>query len=114
MTGTDTGAGKTYVSALVIQALRAEGVDAVGYKPICCGGREAAYYVRAIQETTEVIHGDPFRCEYDAAGMCVKTSYCVGIDKEDDCLSPAQHRAWSSPIYVRSGQGLRQAPDRGP
>ena len=43
MTGTDTGAGKTYVSALVIQALRAEGVDAVGYKPICCGGREDAY-----------------------------------------------------------------------
>jgi dethiobiotin synthetase len=43
VTGTDTGAGKTYVSALVIQALRAEGVDAVGYKPICCGGREDAY-----------------------------------------------------------------------
>ena len=43
MTGTDTGAGKTYISALVIQALRAEGVDAVGYKPICCGGREDAY-----------------------------------------------------------------------
>ena len=43
VTGTDTGAGKTYVSALVIQALRAEGIDAVGYKPICCGGREDAY-----------------------------------------------------------------------
>jgi len=77
-------------------------------------GREAAYYVRAIQETTEVIHGDPFRCEYDTGGLCVKTNYCVGIDKEDDCLSPAQHRAWSSPIYVKAGQGLRQATDRGP
>lgn len=43
VTGTDTGAGKTYVSALMIKALRAEGVDAVGYKPICCGGREDAY-----------------------------------------------------------------------
>ena len=43
MTGTDTGAGKTYVTALIIRALRAEGVDAVGYKPICCGGREDAY-----------------------------------------------------------------------
>lgn len=43
MTGTDTGAGKTYVSALMIKALRAEGIDAVGYKPICCGGREDAY-----------------------------------------------------------------------
>lgn len=43
ITGTDTGAGKTYVTSLIIKALRAEGVDAVGYKPICCGGREDAY-----------------------------------------------------------------------
>jgi len=43
ITGTDTGAGKTYVAALLIEALRADGVDAVGYKPICCGGREDAY-----------------------------------------------------------------------
>lgn len=43
ITGTDTGAGKTYVTSMIIKALRAEGVDAVGYKPICCGGREDAY-----------------------------------------------------------------------
>ena len=52
MTGTDTGAGKTYVSALVIQALRAEGVDAVGYKPICCGGREDAYTLLSASDET--------------------------------------------------------------
>jgi len=61
------------------------------------GGREAAYYVRAIQESTETIHGDPARCEDD---NCTQTNYCVGIGEEEDCLSPAQHRAWSSPIYV--------------
>ena len=43
ITGTDTDAGKTYVSSLIIEALRGAGVDAVGYKPICCGGREDAY-----------------------------------------------------------------------
>ncbi len=43
ITGTDTDAGKTYVSDLIIQALRSEKVDAVGYKAICCGGREDAY-----------------------------------------------------------------------
>jgi dethiobiotin synthetase len=42
VTGTDTGVGKTYVSALLIRGLRAAGVDAVGMKPICCGGREDA------------------------------------------------------------------------
>ncbi len=43
ITGTDTDAGKTYVASLIIKALRSEKVDAVGYKPICCGGREDAY-----------------------------------------------------------------------
>lgn len=42
ITGTDTDAGKTYVTSLIIRALRAEGVDAVGYKPICCGDRNDA------------------------------------------------------------------------
>lgn len=43
ITATDKDAGKTYVTSLILKALRAEGVDAVGYKPICCGGREDAY-----------------------------------------------------------------------
>jgi dethiobiotin synthetase len=42
ITGTDTDCGKTYVSSLIIRALRAERVDAVGYKPICCGDRNDA------------------------------------------------------------------------
>ncbi|MFK7909171.1 MAG: dethiobiotin synthase [Akkermansiaceae bacterium] len=47
VTGTDTDAGKTYVSSLILKALRAEGIDAVGYKPICCGGREDAYALQS-------------------------------------------------------------------
>ncbi|MBK1790531.1 dethiobiotin synthase [Persicirhabdus sediminis] len=43
ITATDTDAGKTYLTSLVIQALRQQRVDAVGYKPLCCGGREDAY-----------------------------------------------------------------------
>jgi dethiobiotin synthetase len=42
ITGTDTGVGKTYVSALLVRALREAGVDAVGMKPICCGDRDDA------------------------------------------------------------------------
>ncbi len=42
ITGTDTGVGKTRVAALLVRALRAAGTDAVGFKPICCGGREDA------------------------------------------------------------------------
>ena len=42
ITGTDTGVGKTRVAAMLVRALRAAGLDAVGFKPICCGGREDA------------------------------------------------------------------------
>ncbi len=42
ITGTDTGVGKTRVAAMLVRTLRTAEVDAVGFKPICCGGREDA------------------------------------------------------------------------
>ncbi len=39
ITGTDTDVGKTYVTRLMIESLRAEGKDAVGFKPVSCGDR---------------------------------------------------------------------------
>ena len=40
VTGTDTSVGKTYATRLILQSLREEGIDAVGYKPVCCGDRD--------------------------------------------------------------------------
>jgi len=39
ITGTDTGVGKTHVSAALLRRWRAAGTDAVGMKPICSGDR---------------------------------------------------------------------------
>jgi len=47
LTGTDTDIGKTYVAALLVRGLRAAGRDAVGMKPLCCGGREDAEMLHA-------------------------------------------------------------------
>ena len=47
VTATDTDAGKTYVSKLLIEAFRREGHDYVGYKPICCGDRNDAVNLAA-------------------------------------------------------------------
>jgi len=68
-------------------------------------GRDAVYYVRAIQAPTLQINGDPLRCERDDAGACTRVERCRAgaSDEEDDCLSPAQARAWSSPIFVDFG-----------
>ncbi len=67
-------------------------------------GREALYYVRAIQEATPMINADNVRCEYDESGACVAVNPCYGdyrTANDEDCLAPAQQRAWSSPIFVR-------------
>lgn len=42
VTGTDTGVGKTWFSRLLVKALRDEGIDAAGFKPVCCGERDDA------------------------------------------------------------------------
>lgn len=47
VTGTDTGVGKTYVTALLTRSLRAAGLDTVALKPVCCGERDDAGILRA-------------------------------------------------------------------
>ena len=47
ITGTDTGVGKTYVTRLILEALRSGGIDAVGYKPVACGDRQDAVILAA-------------------------------------------------------------------
>ena len=42
ITGTDTGVGKTYTAARLLQLLRASGESCAGMKPICCGDRRDA------------------------------------------------------------------------
>lgn len=56
ITGTDTDAGKTYVTSLILRALRAERVDAVGYKPICCGDRNDA--IEMVDASGDVVTPD--------------------------------------------------------
>ena len=40
ITATDTGAGKTYVTCLILRAMRAAGLSPAGFKPLCCGSRQ--------------------------------------------------------------------------
>ena len=51
ITGTDTNVGKTYVTGLLLEALRREGIQAVGYKPVAAGDRtDAAAILHACNE----------------------------------------------------------------
>lgn len=53
VTGTDTDCGKTFVTALLVRAARAAGVDAVGAKPFCCGPREDVEILAAAADGVE-------------------------------------------------------------
>ena len=68
--------------------------------------RDSIYYVRAIQEASPVVNAGNLRCTYNEKGECTKVNICYGdsrTDKDDDCLSLSEERAWSSPIYVNFG-----------
>jgi len=65
--------------------------------------RDTVYYVRAIQRPTPSINAATLNTEFDEGGNPVKTSPCYDsyrTSKHDDCIASAEHRAWSSPIYV--------------
>jgi hypothetical protein len=66
-------------------------------------GRESLYYVRAVEAASPAVNADPVRCERDASGACIKADPCIGdfrVPRGEDCLAPAEERAWSSPIFL--------------
>ena len=66
-------------------------------------GRDAIYYVRAIEEPSPAVNGGDLRCERDGQGQCLAINPCDVVDPADDCLAPVEQRAWSSPIFVDFG-----------
>jgi hypothetical protein len=67
-------------------------------------GRDAVYYVRALQEPTLQVNGANLDCVRDEAGRCTRVRRCLAGraegEADDDCLAPDRARAWSSPIFV--------------
>lgn len=49
VTGTDTGVGKTLLTALLVHDLRQRGIDALGMKPFCSGSREDVKTIQSVQ-----------------------------------------------------------------
>lgn len=66
--------------------------------------RETVYYVRAIQEESDMINKNPLNTQFDENGMAVSVSPCYGdsykTPYDDDCTAKAEERAWSSPIFI--------------
>lgn len=57
------------------------------------GGRDALYYVRAIQVPTLAVNGSPMKDPDGNWHACTS-------DPDDQCLGWNEERAWSSPVYI--------------
>ena len=61
-------------------------------------GRDAVYYVRAIEEPSAAVNSDPIACR--------------DRPLTDDCLGPVEERAWSSPIFIDFAPSIEIATTR--
>ena len=62
--------------------------------------RTTSYYVRAIEAPSPTVNADPLGCESDGNGGCTSMDPCFDRPNGDECQSPSEHRAWSSPIFL--------------
>jgi len=68
-------------------------------------GRDAVYYVRAIEEPTATINGGNLRAERNSKGEVDSITPCYGdnrTERSDGCQTMKGQRAWSSPIFVNA------------
>ena len=69
ITGTDTNAGKTYATCLMLEELRRQGIDAVGYKPVSCGDRDDATRLAAASGGLPIDEINPFHLNTPVAPL---------------------------------------------
>ncbi|MFT6309731.1 MAG: hypothetical protein ACJAQS_000089 [Porticoccus sp.] len=75
-------------------------------KEFSVSGRDAVYYVRAIEEISPTTNGGNLRTTFDEIGSAKSVRPCYGdyrIAADDNCHVSLGHRAWSSPIFVDYG-----------
>jgi hypothetical protein len=73
------------------------------------GRRDVLYYVRAIEAPSPAVNAGALRC--DEEGRCRPCYGDYRTSEDDDCLSPNEERAWSSPIFLRFDPAVVATPE---
>ncbi|MEP4077133.1 dethiobiotin synthase [Haloferula sp.] len=107
VTGTDTGVGKTWFSRLLVQALRGEGLNAAGYKPVCCGDRDD---VAILAEASGGLDHDKVNPLWLKAGVAPKIAAMLGnvdIDVGSMIVAARQFQKEHETVVVEGAGGWR-------
>ncbi|MEM7011153.1 MAG: dethiobiotin synthase [Verrucomicrobiota bacterium] len=112
VTGTDTGVGKTYVTCLILKALREAGKSVIGYKPVCCGDRgdAIALYEASDRDDLTIDDVNPLWLQSPAAPLAASMIENREVDFESlvehgrelaakaDCLIVEGAGGWEVPL----------------
>ncbi|MEM1082918.1 MAG: dethiobiotin synthase [Verrucomicrobiota bacterium] len=107
VTGTDTGVGKTWFTRLLVQSLRAEGLNAAGYKPVCCGDRDD---VQLLAEASGGLDLDLVNPLWLKAPVAPKVAAQLGnqdIDVGSIILAARQFQKQFEPVVIEGAGGWR-------
>jgi dethiobiotin synthetase len=109
ITGTDTGVGKTYVTALLLAELRRRGIRAGAMKPIACGadGRgDAARYATLMNGEQPLDILNPVYLRHPLAPFVAAGLECRRIDLRQIRNAYARLSALYAPLLVEGAGGL--------
>ena len=109
VTGTDTGVGKTYVTRLILESMRAQGVDAVGYKPLACGDRDDATLLAEASGGLELDAVNPVYLNTPVAPYVAGLLQNQMVDPAD-LLAGYQRLAAQHPMVLVEGVGGWEVP----
>ena len=107
--GTDTGVGKTHVTKILLESLRADGFDAVGYKPIVCGDRDDAHILAAASGGLSLDQVNPLWLKTPVAPWVAAQLENVRIDV-DSIISGYETLAAQHEIVLVEGCGGWEVP----
>lgn len=107
VTGTDTDVGKTWFSSLLVQSLRAEGLNAAGFKPVCCGERADAEQLAAASGGLDVDEVNPLWLKAPVAPKVAAMLGNAEIDVGSIIVAARQFQKKHEPVVMEGAGGWR-------
>jgi hypothetical protein len=112
ITGTDTGVGKTHLTRLMVESLRAEGRDAAGFKPVSCGDRDDGRILAEVSGNLPLDDVNPLHFASPVAPYVAALLENKSIDPTTLVESYRKFSEGRGTVLVEGAGGCKQVEDR--